>query len=53
MEEHRPKKLLDQIRDAIRLKHYSYAWAVIAVLRVKRLSNTSAICSTAWVWERN
>jgi hypothetical protein len=24
MEEHRPKKLLDQVRDAIRLKHYSY-----------------------------
>ena len=23
MEEHRPKKLLDQVRDAIRLKHYS------------------------------
>ena len=24
MEEHRPKTLLDQVRDAIRLKHYSY-----------------------------
>ena len=24
MKEHRPKKLLDQARDAIRLKHYSY-----------------------------
>jgi len=24
MEEHRPKKLLHQVRDAIRLKHYSY-----------------------------
>ena len=24
MEEHRPRKLLDQVRDAIRLKHYSY-----------------------------
>jgi hypothetical protein len=24
MEEHRPKKPLDQVRDAIRLKHYSY-----------------------------
>ena len=24
MEEHRLKKLLDQVRDAIRLKHYSY-----------------------------
>ena len=24
MEEHRPKKLLDQVCDAIRLKHYSY-----------------------------
>jgi integrase len=24
VEEHRPKKLLDQVRDAIRLKHYSY-----------------------------
>jgi len=24
LEEHRPKKLLDQVRDAIRLKHYSY-----------------------------
>jgi hypothetical protein len=24
MKEHRPKKLLDQVRDAIRLKHYSY-----------------------------
>ena len=23
MEEKRPKKLLDQVRDAIRLKHYS------------------------------
>jgi hypothetical protein len=23
MEEHRPKKLLDQVHDAIRLKHYS------------------------------
>jgi hypothetical protein len=23
MEEQRPKKLLDQVRDAIRLKHYS------------------------------
>ena len=23
MEEHRPKKLLDQVRDAIRLKHYA------------------------------
>jgi hypothetical protein len=23
MEEHHPKKLLDQVRDAIRLKHYS------------------------------
>jgi hypothetical protein len=28
-------------------------WAVIAVLRVKRLLNTFAIISTAWVWERN
>jgi hypothetical protein len=25
MEKHRPKKLLDQVRDAIRLKHYSYS----------------------------
>ena len=24
MEEHRPKKLLDQVRDAIRLTHYAY-----------------------------
>ena len=24
MEERRPKKLLDQVRDVIRLKHYSY-----------------------------
>mgnify|MGYP005870994951 CR=1 FL=1 len=24
MEEHRPKKLLDQLRDAMRFKHYSY-----------------------------
>jgi len=24
MEEHHPKKLLDQVRDAMRLKHYSY-----------------------------
>ena len=24
MEEHRPKKRLDQVRDAIRLKHHSY-----------------------------
>ena len=23
MEEHRPKKLLDQLRDAIHLKHYA------------------------------
>jgi hypothetical protein len=26
MEEHRPRKLLDQVRDAIRLKHYSYCY---------------------------
>jgi hypothetical protein len=24
MEDHKPKKLLDQVRDALRVKHYAY-----------------------------
>jgi len=36
MEEHRPKKLLDQVRDAIRLKHYSYRTEQAYVGWIKR-----------------
>ena len=36
MEEHRPKKLLDQVRDAIRLKHYSYRTGQAYVGWIKR-----------------
>jgi hypothetical protein len=36
MEEHRPKKLLDQVRDAIRLKHYSYRTEQAYVSWIKR-----------------
>ena len=36
MEEHRPKKLLDQVRDAIRLKHYSIRTEQAYVNWIKR-----------------
>jgi len=36
MEEHRPKKLLDQVSDAIRLKHYSYPTEQAYVGWIKR-----------------
>ena len=36
MEERRPKKLLDQVRDAIRLKHYSYRTEQAYVGWIKR-----------------
>jgi site-specific recombinase XerD len=36
MEEHRPKKLLEQVRDAIRLKHYSYRTEQAYVGWIKR-----------------
>jgi integron integrase len=36
MEEPRPKKLLDQVRDIIRLKHYSYATEKTYVLWIRR-----------------
>jgi len=36
MDEHRPKKLLDQVRDAIRLKHYSYRTEQAYVGWIKR-----------------
>jgi hypothetical protein len=36
LEEHRPKKLLDQVRDAIRLKHYSYRTEQAYVSWIKR-----------------
>jgi len=36
MEEQRPKKLLDQVRDAIRLKHYSYRTEQAYVGWIKR-----------------
>jgi len=36
MEEHRPKKLLAQVRDAIRLKHYSYRTEQAYVGWIKR-----------------
>ena len=36
MEEHRPKKLLHQVRDAIRLKHYSYRTEQAYVGWIKR-----------------
>lgn len=36
MEEHRPNKLLDQVRDAIRLKHYSYRMEQAYVGWIKR-----------------
>jgi len=32
----KPKKLLDQLRDAVRLKHYSYSTEKTCVHRVKR-----------------
>jgi len=36
MEKHRPKKLLDQVRDAIRLKPYSYRTGQAYVGWIKR-----------------
>jgi hypothetical protein len=36
MEKHRPKKLSDQVRDAIRLKHYSYRTEQAYVGWIKR-----------------
>ena len=36
MEEQRPKKLLDQVRDALRLKHYSYRTEQAYVGWIKR-----------------
>lgn len=36
MDKHRPKKLLDQVRDAIRLKHYSYCTEQAYVGWIKR-----------------
>lgn len=32
----RPKKLLDQVRDAIRLKHYSYRTEESYLYRIRR-----------------
>lgn len=36
MEDHRPKRLLDQVRDAVRLKHYSYRTEQACVRWIKR-----------------
>ena len=44
MEEHRPQKLLDQVRDAIPLKHYSYRTEQAYVGWIKRyISSTVQI----------
>jgi hypothetical protein len=44
MEEHRPKKPIDQIRDAIRLKHYSYRTEQAYVGWIKRYIYFHDVC---------
>ena len=49
--EQRPKKLLEQVRDAIRLKHYSYQTEKTYVRWIKRYIFFHIISSIPKIWE--